>query len=330
MLNASKILFLVMLIASTLLSISSKNWIGIWMGMEMNLMSFIPILAKSKNKKSSKASMIYFLSQSIGSVLLLFFILINKFIMINPMMVEEIMKIGIIISLLIKLGAAPFHNWFPMAMNNLKWTEAMILMTWQKITPMYMLSLFMPNKFLFISIISSAMIGAIGGLNYTSLTKIMAYSSINHMSWMLIMIQCQMQWFKYLVLYSLTVLMASSFFNHFNAYFLNQINSMNNTITEKLTLSSLLLSMGGLPPFLGFLPKWMAIQSMINNNMIFVLMFLIMMSMLTLFFYMRMISPLILFYSSMSKVYFKMEPIKLMSVILFINFLLPLLTIFNF
>nr|YP_010463227.1 NADH dehydrogenase subunit 2 [Dimorphopterus gibbus]UUJ37751.1 NADH dehydrogenase subunit 2 [Dimorphopterus gibbus] len=326
--NFSKLLFSSMLISSTLISISSKNWIGIWMGMEMNLMSFIPLISKSKNIKSSKAMMIYFLSQSIGSMIMLFSIIMSKFMFISPMEINNIMKTFIMISLLIKLGASPFHNWLPKMMINMSWYEAIILMTWQKIIPMFMMTMILPNNYIFIPILLSAFIGAIGGLNYSSMMKIMAYSSINHMSWMLAMMSSQLKWFNYLIMYSILTIMSGLFFNYYNIYYLNQISTNINSISEKLTISSLMLSMGGLPPFLGFLPKWMVIQSLINLN-ISMLMFLVMSSLLTLFFYMRVMSPLLLFYSSINKFSYKKKSNYIYLILIF-NFMLPVFSILNF
>nr|YP_010463240.1 NADH dehydrogenase subunit 2 [Iphicrates gressitti]UUJ37764.1 NADH dehydrogenase subunit 2 [Iphicrates gressitti] len=326
--NFSKLLFIIMLILSTIISISSKTWIGMWMGMEMNLMSFIPILAKSKNKKSSKSIMIYFLVQSISSVIMLFFIMMSKLLILTPFINEMIINSMIVISLFMKLGIAPFHLWLPTIADNLSWIESSLLLTWQKIAPFYLLSMLNYNKLIFMSVILSAMIGAIGGLNCSSLMKIMAYSSINHMGWMLLMMIYQMQWFKYLLLYSFIVIMPMWFFKFYNLYFINQIYINLNSPLEKLTFSSMMLSMGGLPPFLGFLPKWMVLQSAIFN--IPMLMFLTMMSLLTLFFYMRMISSLLLFFSAINKFNYKMYYYNFNFLIITLTLFLPLISIFVF
>nr|YP_010463201.1 NADH dehydrogenase subunit 2 [Capodemus sinuatus]UUJ37725.1 NADH dehydrogenase subunit 2 [Capodemus sinuatus] len=326
--NFSKLLFLIMLFLSTLVSISSNNWIGMWMGMEINIMSFAPLISTYKNMKKSKALMIYFLTQSIGSIIMLFFILLSKFMMLTPNILENSINSMIMISLLIKVGAAPFHNWFPIMMKNLSWKESIILMTWQKVTPLYMLSMIF-NNLLIISIILSSLFGAIGGLNYTSTLKIMAFSSINHMGWMMMMMMYNSKWVYYLVIYSVIIMMIIMFFNFHNIFFINQVSSNYNSIMEKLSFSSLMLSMGGLPPFLGFLPKWIAIQAVINFNIPLIL-FMVMMSILTLFYYMRMISPLILFYSSMNKFFYKKKLMNYTYLIFMINLMFPLFMVLNF
>nr|YP_010463305.1 NADH dehydrogenase subunit 2 [Pirkimerus japonicus]UUJ37829.1 NADH dehydrogenase subunit 2 [Pirkimerus japonicus] len=323
-LNVNKIIFIMLMMLSTILSMNSTMWIGIWMGMEINMMTFIPLISKLKDKKSSKAIMIYFLTQSIGSMIMLFFILLPK-LYLYP--INETLKTLIMISLLIKMGAAPFHFWFPNMMKNLMWDEAMMLMTWQKIVPIYLLGLLNPNNFLFVSIILSSIIGGIGGLNYTSLLKIMAYSSINHLSWILLMIKHQIQWLKYFIMYSMIVMMLTYLFYYNNFYYFNQIYMNSNSIIESLMLSSLMLSLGGLPPFLGFLPKWIVIQSLIEFNMMFLMMIMLLTSMLTLFYYMRLISALLLTYTSVNKYMFKSSMLKGNYIILIINCMLPIYSI---
>nr|YP_010463214.1 NADH dehydrogenase subunit 2 [Cavelerius yunnanensis]UPL65533.1 NADH dehydrogenase subunit 2 [Cavelerius excavatus]UUJ37738.1 NADH dehydrogenase subunit 2 [Cavelerius yunnanensis] len=326
--NFSKLIFFMMIIVSSIISLSSKNWMGIWMGMEMNLMFFIPMMSMSKNLKSSKSMMIYFLTQSIGSIIMLFSLLMMLF-SIYMSMINGMMKMMIMISLLLKMGAAPFHMWLPKMMFFMKWFESSILLTWQKITPIYFVSILSPNKLIYISIAMSAMIGSIGGIKYSSIMMIMAYSSINHLSWILMMVINKMQWFKYFILYSFILMTSILFFNHYKIYFLNQVNILM-SIPEKLTFSSLMLSMGGLPPFLGFLPKWITIQSMINSSLLYLMMVLIMMSLLTLFFYMRIILPFLMLNHPLNIYLYKTNSSTIFNFMLMLNLMFPLFLIFNF
>nr|YP_010760818.1 NADH dehydrogenase subunit 2 [Nysius graminicola]WEY35857.1 NADH dehydrogenase subunit 2 [Nysius graminicola] len=328
MFNFIKLMFLFMLTLSTLIAISATSWIGMWMGMEMNLMAFIPLISKSKNKKSSQAMITYFLVQSISSIIFLFSILISKFIVISPNFMNETLNLLMMISLLIKLGAAPFHKWLPEMMTNLNWMEIFILSTWQKIIPLYVLSNMINHKIMIISVILSAIIGAIGGINTSSMRKIMAYSSINHMSWMLVIMISQPQWYNYLLLYSFMMLIVCLTFNQNNFLFINQAMNNESTMT-KLMISSMMLSMGGMPPFIGFLPKWMALQSMINNQMLIIMMVMIMMSMMTLFYYMRMISSMMMFYSTFNKWSYKNNNMN-NYMLLILNLNLPMFSILSF
>nr|UPL65416.1 NADH dehydrogenase subunit 2 [Sadoletus valdezi] len=330
--NSSYILFFTMTIISTMITLSSNNWMGMWMGLEMNLMAFIPFISKSKNMKSSQSMMIYFLTQSIGSIILLFSILMSTFIMTSPLLINELTKNMLIISILIKMGAAPFHMWFPEMMSKLNWKECCLLTTWQKLAPMTVLSnIINPNWIIYMSIMLSTMMGAIGGLNQTSLRKIMAYSSINHMGWMIALISVKFMWYKYLIIYTMIVSMMMMYFNYNNMYFINQLISSSISLTEKYTYIMLMMSMGGLPPFLGFLPKLMTIQMMIETNLIFILMIMVMSSLITLFYYLRLMSSMILSYSSMNK-WMMMTPTNkfIIYTMNIMNMALPMIAMLNF
>nr|QWQ55664.1 NADH dehydrogenase subunit 2 [Microconema clavata] len=289
--NPSKILFLCTLIIGTLISVSSTSWLGVWMGLEINLLSFIPLMSNTKNIMSTEASLKYFLVQAIASSLLLFslimmFLLSNMSILLN----QEVFLLLISSALLLKMGAAPFHFWFPATMEGLNWWNNLILMTWQKIAPLMLLSYMITmNMFFSIIIISSIMIGSLGGLNQTSLRKLMAYSSINHLGWMVAaMISGETLWELYFLIYSFLSASIIFMFNTFQSFHINQnFLMMNNDPKIKFCMFSLLLSLGGLPPFLGFLPKWLIIEAMAELNSLLIITVMVITTLVTLFYYIR-------------------------------------------
>nr|YP_010310361.1 NADH dehydrogenase subunit 2 [Daclera levana]UMY75896.1 NADH dehydrogenase subunit 2 [Daclera levana] len=330
-LNLSKMIFLFLLIISSLLTLSSNNWLGMWMGLEINLMSFIPLISKSKNKNLSQAMMIYFLTQSIGSIILLFSILMMHLVS-KSVIINEIMMTFMMISIMIKVGAAPFHLWMPMMMSSLPWFEASLLMTWQKLAPLYMMYNINWNIWIMYSaVMMSATIGAIGGLNQTSLRKILAYSSINHLGWMMSFMTMSNYWYKYLIIYSTLIFMLCILLSENNLYFLNQMNSNSSSLMNKYLFIILLLSIGGLPPFLGFLPKWMVILNMIESQLYMLIIYMLLMSLITLFYYLRMVSYMILFYSTMNTwMNYKNMNKLILYLIYMINCLLPIFSIMYF
>nr|YP_009454228.1 NADH dehydrogenase subunit 2 [Gynaephora minora]ATY48757.1 NADH dehydrogenase subunit 2 [Gynaephora minora] len=305
--NSPKMFFFFILIFSTLISISSNSWLGCWIGLEINLLSFIPLISNSNNLLSSEASLKYFLTQSIASINFLTSI-IFKMIPFKNFEMNLFLSIMINSSMLMKMGSSPCHFWFPNIMEGLSWFNNFILMTWQKITPMIILSYYMNMNFIFIMIIMNVIIGAIGGMNQTSLRKLMAFSSINNLGWMLsaLMISENL-WIFYLFIYSFMISIIFFMFNMMNMFFINQlfINNMKSMI--KISLMINFLSLGGLPPFIGFFPKWIIINSMINNQSYFMIFIKIMMSLIILFYYIRIT------YSSFMFNYFKMKWFKMLS-----------------
>nr|YP_001798454.1 NADH dehydrogenase subunit 2 [Trigoniophthalmus alternatus]ABS57552.1 NADH dehydrogenase subunit 2 [Trigoniophthalmus alternatus] len=301
-LNPANLLFMTTLVSGTLISVSSTSWFGAWIGLEINLMSFIPLMSNGTNQRSTEASLKYFLTQALGSILLILsaiylysaqsttsFINMSSLILINS-------------SLLLKMGSAPFHFWFPMVMNGISWFNNIILMTWQKIAPMIILSYTLTSfKFLMImTILMSSLVGGLGGLNQTSLQKIMAYSSINHISWIIMaMTTSELLWMTYFTMYTMMSISVILIFNSLNIYHINQIyDSMKMNQTIKLMLGLNLLSLGGLPPFLGFLSKWIVMQEVLKNNSTSLLLIMVFTSLLTLFYYIRIM------YSSMTISFF--------------------------
>nr|ABN72893.1 NADH dehydrogenase subunit 2 [Drosophila obscura] len=289
--NSSKILFITIMIIGTLITVTSNSWLGAWMGLEINLLSFIPLLSDSNNNSTStEASLKYFLTQALASTVLLFSSIIlmlknNMNIEINDSFTSMI----IMSALLLKSGAAPFHFWFPNMMEGLTWMNALMLMTWQKIAPLMLISYLDIKNLLLISVILSVMVGAIGGLNQTSLRKLMAFSSINHLGWMLMSLMISESiWFIYFLFYSFLSFILTFMFNIFKLFHLNQLFSwFVSSKILKFTLFLNFLSLGGLPPFLGFLPKWLVIQQLTLCNQYFSLTVMMMSTLITLFFYLR-------------------------------------------
>jgi NADH-ubiquinone oxidoreductase chain 2 len=72
----------------------------------------------------------------------------------------------------------------------------------------------------------------------------------------------------------------------------------------------LLISLGGLPPFLGFIPKWLVLTNLISNNLFLLRIILVISSLITLFFYLRIIFPAMLMNRKVSlKFKFYQKPI---------------------
>nr|YP_010430998.1 NADH dehydrogenase subunit 2 [Aedes vexans]USS60615.1 NADH dehydrogenase subunit 2 [Aedes vexans] len=285
-------IFFIMLISGSLITISSNSWLGAWMGLEINLLSFIPLMNEGKkNLMTSESSLKYFLTQAFASSILLFaIILMMLFFNSNWMMNNNFNNLLILSTLLLKSGAAPFHFWFPGVMEGLNWINGLILMTWQKIAPLMLISYNLNYNFFLISILLSMIIGSLGGLNQTSLRKLMAFSSINHLGWMLMaMLNNELLWFTYFILYSILSMSIVLMFNNFKLFHFNQIfnfSLMNPSIKFFMFLN--LLSLGGLPPFLGFLPKWLVIQNLVEMNQMFLLFIAVCLTLITLYYYLRM------------------------------------------
>nr|ALO70344.1 NADH deshydrogenase subunit 2 [Atheta gagatina] len=324
-------MFFIILMLGSLISISSNSWMGMWLGLEINLLAFIPLIQEKSNIYSSESSLKYFLSQALASIILLFSLI---FMSKNFMIMKNIDNSIMIIfnsALLTKMGMAPFHFWFPEVIEGLNWLNCLILLTWQKITPMVLIMYNMNFQyFIIIIIIFSMLISGFLGINQSSLRKMLAYSSINHMAWMIsAMFFSETIWFFYFITYLILTLNIVIMFKLMNIYYYNQLLiSMNSNLLMKFMFSLNFLSLGGLPPFLGFYPKWLTIQYMISLNWILLVFIMVMLTLLTLFYYMRLIFNVLVLTNNEIN-YFKMPLFNNVIIIIFNTLSLSSLLLFT-
>lgn len=277
------------IIIGTLISISSSSWFRIWIGLEINLLSFIPLIIRSKNLFSSESSLKYFLTQVLASAIF-FFSIILIFLFIN-FKIDLIHYNFIIISstIIIKRGIAPFHFWLPSVIEGLNWFSIFFLITWQKIAPLIILSYRIRLNLIICVIFFSIIFGRLGGINQTSLRKIIAYSSINHLGWIIAgIINNENLWIIYFIFYIFLNFCIIYIFNNFKLLNINQTFKLfySNKIIN-ISIFVIILSLGGLPPFIGFIPKWFIIELLVINKIYFILFFILTITLITLYFYLR-------------------------------------------
>nr|WDR45235.1 NADH dehydrogenase subunit 2 [Lasiopodomys gregalis]WDR45326.1 NADH dehydrogenase subunit 2 [Lasiopodomys gregalis] len=280
-----------------MITMLSSNLFVMWIGLEMNLLALIPLMLNNPNPRSTEAATKYFLTQATASMILLLSILMN-FKQLGTWTFQPETDINIVtmtfISLAIKLGLAPFHSWLPEVTQGIKLDVGLILLTWQKIAPLSILSqyyeLINPNL-LILSALTSVLIGAWNGLNQTQTRKILAYSSIAHMGWMVSILPYNPSLTALNLL--VYIIMTIPMFFIFSTHSFTSISSMSlmwNKMPMALPMISLILmSTGGLPPLTGFLPKWAIITELMKNNNLSLASLMAMAALINLFFYMRLI-----------------------------------------
>nr|YP_010709590.1 NADH dehydrogenase subunit 2 [Sosibia gibba]WCS40805.1 NADH dehydrogenase subunit 2 [Sosibia gibba] len=284
--KSTNMLFTSILLISVPISISSNSWFIVWMGMEINMMAFIPLIMEQKNMLAKEAALTYFLVQTIASMLMIMSFIIMSMKDINNINLGSILLMS---SLMIKSGMSPFHFWMPKMMEGINWNKCFILMTWQKLIPLMMMSnIIKINLITLTAMILSIIVGAIGGLNQTSLRKMMAYSSISNNGWMMMaMLMSEHMWMMYLIMYTIMTYIMTSSMNSYMNFHINQIMSMNESTTKKLMIMMNMLSISGLPPMMGFMPKWLIIQTATNMNELMLMGTMIIMTLITVFYYLR-------------------------------------------
>lgn len=262
---------------------SADSWFGAWCGLELNLISFIPIISVGGNKYRSEAALKYFLIQALGSAFVILGVL-EFIIFLAPVFIMRI-------ALLLKLGAFPIHFWFPQVIEGLGWFQCIVLITIQKIGPIillsYLIEVGLQNWIVYWRAVFSAVVGALGGINQLMLRKLLAFSSINHISWIMFgIIMSENSWIIYFILYSVISLTVVIMFHSRQCFHLLQLSGFRGSFFG-LVRSLSLLSLGGLPPFTGFVPKWVIIQEIVSCGIFFPLFFLLPIALVTLYYYLR-------------------------------------------
>nr|WDE89053.1 NADH dehydrogenase subunit 2 [Empidonax alnorum] len=292
----AKLIFSMSLLLGTTITISSNHWIMAWTGLEINTLAILPLISKSHHPRAIEASTKYFLIQATASTLLLFSSMTNAWFtgqwditqLTHPL---SCMLLTTAVSM--KLGLVPFHFWFPEVLQGSSLMTSLLLATVMKFPPTILLFLTSPSlnpTLLSMMAIASAALGGWMGLNQTQIRKIMAFSSISHLGWMaIILIYSPKLTLITFYLYSLTT--AAIFFalNTTNILKLSTLMaawSKIPTLTAALMLA--LLSLAGLPPLTGFLPKWLIIQELTKQELTTTATIIALLSLLGLFFYLRL------------------------------------------
>nr|QCT05097.1 NADH dehydrogenase subunit 2 [Microgale fotsifotsy] len=296
------------LISGTLITMSSSHWLMTWMGLEMNMFAIIPLIIKTHSPRSTEAATKYFLVQASASMMLLMAASINFMYSGQwtlTSMDHQMACTILLIALMMKLGMAPFHFWVPEVTQGTLLSTSLIILTWQKLAPlsiMYQIAPSFNQNIILTSAMLSILIGGWGGLNQTQLRKIMAYSSIAHMGWMaaVLMFNSSLMLLNLLLYIIFTLATFTILMNCSTTSTSTLSMAWNNHPLMITMLLTVLMSMGGLPPLSGFIPKWLIIDELIKNGNIILPTAMAVMALLNLYFYMRLIyaSSLTLFPSS--------------------------------
>nr|ABG56766.1 NADH dehydrogenase subunit 2 [Odorrana livida]ABG56767.1 NADH dehydrogenase subunit 2 [Odorrana livida]ABG56768.1 NADH dehydrogenase subunit 2 [Odorrana livida] len=295
------IIFLTSLAAGTTIIVSSNHWLLAWIGLEVNTLALLPLMTKTPHPRAIEAATKYFLTQATASALMLFSCLINASqtgewnISIPPGLFTNLLSIA----LMMKLGLAPMHFWLPEVLQGISLSTGLILSTWQKIPPMILLFQISNSINLDLVVIlslTSILIGGWGGIGQTQLRKIMAFSSIGHLGWIILILKFNPQ--LSLFSFSLYVIMTTAMFLSLITLSSTKMSQVSTSWTKNPTLTTttmlILLSLAGLPPLTGFLPKLLIALELVKQNMIIFTALAMLASLLALFFYLRLTYIIIL------------------------------------
>nr|QFX67080.1 NADH dehydrogenase subunit 2 [Passer domesticus] len=292
----AKLVFTISLLLGTTITISSNHWVMAWTGLEINTLAILPLISKSHHPRAIEAATKYFLVQAAASALVLFSSMTNAWHTGQWDITQLTHPVSCLIltsAIAMKLGLVPFHFWFPEVLQGSPLTTGLLLSTIMKLPPMALLFMTSPSlnpTLLTTMAILSTALGGWMGLNQTQTRKILAFSSISHLGWMAIIVIYNPK--LTLLNFYLYALMTSTVFLTLNSIKALKLSTLMTTWTKAPALNTMLLltllSLAGLPPLTGFLPKWLIIQELTKQDMAPAATIISLLSLLGLFFYLRL------------------------------------------
>lgn len=342
-----------------MLLVSSNNLIILYLAIELQSLSFYILTAlKKKSILSIESSLKYFILGSIASSFILLgssfiygitgsinfsniFLLISNINFIeNPDLLYSLIYgfTFILIGFLFKIGAVPFHFWLPDvyegAPNNITlffaivpkiaFISILIRFYFQLI---FDISFFFCYFFYLISLFSM-LIGSLGTLQQKKIKRLLAYSSITHVGFILIgFVSNELFNISFIIFYILIYILTS--INLWVSYISLNINTkpvkyltdLSNLYQNNKLLSIIIIinifSLAGIPPLAGFFSKFFIFLSAIKHNFFNLVFFSIIISILSSFYYLKIVK-IIIFEKNTKKLFFH-KINKFQSYILMIN-----------
>ena len=322
-------IILLISIVGMLLMISSNDLLSLFMSMELQSLSLYILVSFSRDDfTSSEAGVKYFIIGSLSTCIFLFgtslvyglvgstsFNEISVF-MSDLYSTPTMLIVGLIfilVSLSLKISAAPFHMWTPDVYQGAPSIITTLLSTLPKIAAFGVLIrlLVYPfgeiivdwGKILIILSITSMLIGSLGALRQTDLKRLMAYSTINHIGFILMgLIPGSEDGITSICIYLIFYITMNL------GIFLFILNMQRDQVSvtsikdlsglyrsQPLTagcVSIILFSMAGIPPMAGFIGKLIILNIVIDNNLFFLAVIAVLTSVIAAFYYIRLIKSI--------------------------------------
>jgi len=313
------LLFVLFATLGSFILISSNNFLTAFIGIELQSLSLYLMAAfNTKNLESNEAGIKYFSLGALSSGFLLFGISMvyfdNSSIQFSEIEhVSHFTEIGlalILIALFFKVSAAPFHIWTPDVYQGSPTISVLFFATLPKFASLIFLFRFFLEMdissypsllFIFKTVcILSLLIGAYGAITQTVIKRLLAFSSINHIGFILLSILSfkflsQGIFFFYLLIYLVTNFGVFSVLltlrnSSGELKLISDLSGLKtHNKTKAIALLVLFFSLAGIPPFAGFFAKFFILTASMNEGFIYLSLIAVLSSVIAAFYYLRVI-----------------------------------------
>ncbi len=310
-----------------LIMISAHSFLLIYLGLELLSLSLYAMIAFNRDSLlASESAIKYFVLGAIASGLLLYGIsifygitgtidlnevsaAINQQVSQNPVALAFALTF-IVVGLAFKLGAVPFHMWIPDIYQGAPTSVTLFIGTAPKIAGFAMtirllvdgladLQLDWSQMLIALSLASLA-VGNIVAVVQTNFKRLLAYSTISHVGFILLGILAGTasgfaSAMFYTIVYALTAAVAFGVLmllnrKGFEAENISDLSGLNDSNPwYALLLAIAMFSMAGVPPTVGFYAKLSVLQSVVQVDILWLALVAVLFSVIGLFYYLRVI-----------------------------------------
>ena len=323
--NIKNEIFLIQLFATlgVLILCSAHNLLTVYLGLETLTLSMYGMVASNRNSiEATESAMKFFILGAIASAIFLYGVSIVygvtgtlslELIKVSNLLDGLEMRIAVAFiacGVIFKFGAFPFHSWVPDSYQGSNTTAAIYISSVPKIgafaliSRLFLDSLNVMSEFWSILILSAGLLSIIIGnliaLMQINLRRMLAYSAIGHIGFVLLSfsivndggISASM---TYLLMYILMTISAfaliesisSEDHQHIELGDLKGLSNSHPLIAFMLLFC--MFSMVGIPPFIGFYAKWIVLSELVNNGMLWFALVGIIMSVIAAYYYLRVV-----------------------------------------
>ncbi|WP_370930803.1 NADH-quinone oxidoreductase subunit NuoN [Bartonella sp. DGB1] len=319
--------YLILLLLATLgmlLMVSSGNFLAFYLGLELQSLALYVLVSFNRSSiNSSEAGLKYFTLGSLSSGFLLYgisllygyigsidFVTISHISAIHPNLLLSVALVFIFAGLAFKISAVPFHMWTPDVYQGAPVAITAFIASSSKVAALAILLKISIVSFgslthiwsqliIFMAIVSM-FIGALGAIKQTDIKRIIAYSSIGHVGYILVAVVVANLMgttavLVYLSIYLVSIIGCFAFISSIRPN--NGINLKLSDLSgygrknpvPALAITILMFSLAGLPPFAGFFAKFYSFVAAIDKGYWLLALIGIFASVIAAFYYLRFI-----------------------------------------
>ena len=319
-------------ILGMMVMISAHSLLTIYLGLEIMSLSLYTLIAIARDRATAvEAALKYFVLGAIASGLLLYgmsmiygitgalnIAQIATFATSATLASEQVLILNfglvfLVIGIAFKLGAVPFHMWVPDVYQGAPTSVTMFLSTVPKIAAAAMLvrllidglgamQAYWSDLFMVLAIMSIA-VGSLVALMQTNIKRLLAYSTISHIGFVLLgfatgVIEGYGAAAFYVLVYVLMSLAAFGTIIALNkkGFEAEQIVDFRGLSKHSpwfaLIMLAVMLSMAGVPPFVGFYSKLFILQQVVSAGYVYLAITAVVFAVISAYYYLQIIKTM--------------------------------------